>query len=83
MQIQIPPALFTPQAPAPAADAASDPLATARAGLLLPAGLDEDRVRDAVVGPLRDHDLAAAVTALAALLPRRDEGEELPDIVHE
>ncbi len=46
-------------------------------------GLDEERVRGAVTGPLRDHDLAAAVTALAALLPRRDEGEELPDIVHE
>jgi hypothetical protein len=46
-------------------------------------GLDGDRVRDAVTGPLREHDLAAAVTALAALLPRREEGEELPDIVHD
>lgn len=46
-------------------------------------GLDEERVRDAVMDHLREHDLAAAVTALAALLPRREEGEELPDIVHE
>ena len=54
MQIQIPPALFTPQAPATAADAASDPLATARAGLLLPAGLDEDRVAN-VLGDVMGH----------------------------
>mgnify|MGYP003556995250 CR=1 FL=1 len=54
MQIQIPPALFTPQSPAPAADAASDPLATARAGLLLPAGLDEDRVAN-VLGDVMGH----------------------------
>ena len=54
MQIQIPPALFTPQSPAPAADAASDPLATARAGLLLPAGLDEDRVAS-VLGDVMGH----------------------------
>ena len=54
MQIQIPPALFTPQSPATAADAASDPLATARAGLLLPAGLDEDRVAN-VLGDVMGH----------------------------
>ena len=53
MQIQIPPALFSPQSPVPAA-VASDPLAVARAGLLLPAGLDEDRVAR-VLGDVMGH----------------------------
>jgi hypothetical protein len=36
-----------------------------------------------VQGHLRDHDLPGAITALAALLPRQEEGDELPDIIHE
>lgn len=49
------------------------------------AGLEVDRQRiiDAARVGLRDHDLARAVTDVAAVLPRRTEGEELPDIVEE
>jgi hypothetical protein len=32
---------------------------------------------------LRVHDLPGAITALAALLPHQEEGEELPDIIDE
>ena len=53
MQIQIPPALFSPQSPVPAGTA-SDPLAVARCGLLLPAGLDEDHVAR-VLGDVMGH----------------------------
>ena len=45
--------------------------------------LDSQRASEVVVEPLRAHNLAAAITALAALLPVRQEGEELPDIVDE
>lgn len=45
--------------------------------------LDPVAATAAVQGPLRDHDLPGAITALAALLPRQEEGEELPDIIHE
>jgi TldD protein len=51
MQIQIPPALFAPTAPP---IASTDPLAVAREGLLLPAGLDEDRVAR-VLGEVMGH----------------------------
>lgn len=49
------------------------------------AGLDVDsqRIIDAARNGLRDHDLARAVTDVAAVLPRRTEGEELPDIIEE
>jgi TldD protein len=53
MQIQIPPALFSPQV-AVAAGPASDPLDVARTGLLGPAGLDEDRVAR-VLGEVMGH----------------------------
>jgi len=36
-----------------------------------------------VTEPLRAHDLAIAITALAALLPVQQEGAELPDIVND
>lgn len=47
------------------------------------AALDAMRATEAVTEPLRRHDLAAAVTALAALLPVQAPGEELPDVVDE
>lgn len=43
--------------------------------------LDGDQVTQHAATHLRTRDLPAAITALAALLPRRAEGEELPDIV--
>lgn len=43
--------------------------------------LDQETVTRTVTEPLRSHDLAAAITALAALLPQQEEGDELPDIV--
>lgn len=48
-----------------------------------PANIDLDSlvVATAAKDPLRLHDLPAAVTAVASLLPRQAEGEELPDIV--
>jgi hypothetical protein len=45
--------------------------------------LDPAVATAAVQGPLRDHDLPEAITALAALLPRQEEGEEFPDIIDE
>jgi hypothetical protein len=45
--------------------------------------LDSQRARDAVTEPLRAHNLADAITALAALLPIQEEGTELPDIVND
>lgn len=45
--------------------------------------IDPQRIVDAARGGLRDHDLARAVTDVAAVLPRRNEGDELPDIVEE
>jgi TldD protein len=53
MQLQIPPALFSPLDPVPAGTA-FDPLEIARAGLLGPAGLDEDRVAR-VLGEVMGH----------------------------
>lgn len=44
--------------------------------------LDQDIVTQAITEPLRSHDLAAAITALAALLPKQEQGHELPDIVN-
>lgn len=43
--------------------------------------LDSHRVTDVVREPLREHNLARAITDLAALLPRQAEGKEIPDIV--
>lgn len=43
--------------------------------------LDSQRASSAVTDALRAHDLPAAITALAALLPIQDEGHELPDVV--
>jgi hypothetical protein len=45
--------------------------------------LDPAIATASVQGHLRDHDLPGAITALAALLPRQEEGDELPDIIHE
>lgn len=45
--------------------------------------VDSGRIVAAAQGALREHDLARAVTEVAAVLPRRTEGEELPDIVEE
>jgi TldD protein len=54
MQIQIPPAMFAPRSSPPDATAGPDPLSVARSGLLLPAGLDEDRVAS-VLGDVMGH----------------------------
>ena len=43
--------------------------------------LDASLATAAVQAPLREHNLPAAITALAALLPHQEEGDELPDIV--
>ena len=43
--------------------------------------LDGQRATEVVTEPLRAHNLSAAITALAALLPVQEEGSELPDIV--
>ena len=50
----IPPALFAPQALPAARDVGSDPLGFARAALLRPAGLDEERVAR-IVGDVMGH----------------------------
>jgi len=43
--------------------------------------IDAERVTGIVTEPLRRQDLAAAVTALATLLPVQEPGAELPDVV--
>ena len=43
--------------------------------------LDASQATAAVQVPLREHNLPAAIAALAALLPHQQEGDELPDIV--
>lgn len=43
--------------------------------------LNSQRATEVVTDALRAHDLSAAITALAALLPVQEEGHELPDIV--
>lgn len=43
--------------------------------------LDGQLATEVVAEPLREHNLSAAITALAALLPVQEEGTELPDIV--
>jgi len=53
-QTAIPPALFAPQSPLAEAPGTGDPLALARAGLLAPAGLDEDRVAR-ILGDVMGH----------------------------
>jgi hypothetical protein len=45
--------------------------------------LDPVRATASVQDHLRAHDLPSAITALAALLPHQEEGEELPDIIEE
>jgi hypothetical protein len=45
--------------------------------------LDGQRAAQVVTEPLRSHDLASAITELAALLPVQQEGIELPDIVND
>ena len=45
--------------------------------------VDPQRIIEAARAGLRDHDLARAVTDVAAVLPRRAEGDELPDVVEE
>jgi len=45
--------------------------------------LDPTQATASVQEHLRAQDLAAAITALAALLPHQEEGEELPDIIEE
>lgn len=45
--------------------------------------LDPAAATAAVQEHLRAQDLPAAITALAALLPHQEEGDELPDIIHE
>jgi TldD protein len=54
MQISIPPALFSPQPGTTTVATPADPLDLARSGLLLPAGLDEDRVAN-VLGDVMGH----------------------------
>jgi TldD protein len=54
MQISIPPALFSPLPDVATAATPVDPIDLARAGLLLPAGLDEDRVAN-VLGDVMGH----------------------------
>ena len=45
--------------------------------------LDSNQATASVQEHLRAHDLPRAITALAALLPHQEEGEELPDIIEE
>lgn len=45
--------------------------------------LDAEQVRRHAATHLRERDLPAAIASLAALLPRREEGRELPDVVSE
>ena len=45
--------------------------------------LDPTQATASVQVHLRAHDLPSAITALAALLPHQEEGEELPDIIEE
>ncbi len=45
--------------------------------------LDPTKATASVQEHLRAHDLPSAITALAALLPHQEEGEELPDIIEE
>ncbi len=45
--------------------------------------LDPTQATAAVREHLRAHDLPSAITALAALLPHQEEGQELPDIIDE
>ena len=45
--------------------------------------LDPTQATASVQEHLRAHDLPSAITALAALLPHQEEGEELPDIIEE
>jgi len=54
MQISIPPALFSPEPGVATSATPADPIDLARAGLLLPAGLDEDRVAN-VLGDVMGH----------------------------
>jgi TldD protein len=54
MRTDIPPALFMPAAPGAWAAPAAEPLDTARGALLVPAGLDEDRVAN-VLGEVMGH----------------------------
>jgi TldD protein len=75
MQIHIPPALFSPRSPAAVTGAVSDPLATARSGLLLPAGLDEDRVAR-VLGDVMGHAVDYADVYFQAI---REESWALED----
>jgi len=75
MQIQIPPALFSPQSPATRPGTAHDPLEVARSGLLLPAGLDEDRVAR-VLGDVMGHAVDYADVYFQAI---REESWALED----
>jgi hypothetical protein len=45
--------------------------------------LDPTQATASVQEHLRAQDLAAAITALAALLPHQEEGVEFPDIIEE
>jgi len=45
--------------------------------------LDPAQATASVQEHLRAQDLPSAITALATLLPRQEEGEELPDIIEE
>ena len=45
--------------------------------------LDPTQAAAAVQEHLRAHDLPDAITALAALLPKQEEGAEFPDIIEE
>ena len=75
MQIQIPPALFSPPAPAAPAGAPHDALDAARSGLLLSAGLDEDRVAR-VLGDVMGHAVDYADVYFQAI---REESWALED----
>jgi len=75
MHVQIPPALFAPRPPAAPPAAAPDPLEAARSGLLLPAGLDEDRVAR-VLGDVMGHAVDYADVYFQAI---REESWALED----
>ena len=74
MTLPIPPALFAPTRPPPAA-AGTDPLALARSAILAPASLDEDRVAG-VLGEVMGHAVDYADVYFQAV---REESWSLED----
>jgi TldD protein len=75
MRTEIPPALFAPRAPIGDATIETEPLELARSSLLLPAGLNEDRVAD-VLGDVMGHAVDYADVYFQLI---RDESWSLED----